>query len=273
MNSINCHCCNTPYLPVSELVDEPVDDEILQDVYACPACDHVYRDYKGDSIEYHTNWYRDVEGFKKDGDFSFMIEPQEIVDGQVTEIFHKNRLEICKSRVNYSSNFLSADVIDGWQKVLDIGSGAGTFARTLKASFPSIEIACIELDDRLVKECARLGFDSKQVGIFDLSDKEKYDTIFMWHVLEHIQDVQASIKKLKKIMHSRAIIEVPLLQAMNGQGRQRFLTSPNTGTYDGHYHYFCRSSFIKLIEACGMKIVDLREGVQSPALLAVIEND
>ena len=263
MKSINCHCCNTPYMQWSAQLQPP---NVLYDVYMCPVCNHIYRDYKGDSIEYHTNCFRDVEGFRS-------VVQDEIVNGKVTETFHKHRLEICKSRVNYLSSFLSANVINEWQEVLDIGSGAGTFARTLKTSFPSIEIKCVELDDRLVEECSRLGFDSRQVGIFDLPDEEKYDTVFMWHVLEHIQDVQASIKKIKKIIRSRAVIEVPLLKAMNGQGRQRHLTSPNIGTYDGHYHYFCRSSFVKLIETCGMKIVDLREGVQTPALLAVIEND
>ena len=243
---MNCHCCGGEYMPLQT------------DVYICSECSHVYRDYKGDSIEYHTNCYRDEEGFRGSN---------EIVDGKITEIFHKNREEMCKIRVSYSKQFLSAN-----EKILDIGAGAGTFAGTLKTNFPSLQIKCAELDDRLVEECRRLGFESTQVGILDLPSEEKFDSIFMWHVLEHIQELQSSIKKLGEIMYSRAVIEVPLLVAMNGQGRRRDLTSPNEGKYDGHYHYFCERSFRKLMENCGMKIVHLTEGVQSPALLAVIEH-
>ena len=107
----------------------------------------------------------------------------------------------------------------------------------------------------------------------ELSDDKKYDIVSMWHVLEHIQDLKSSIKKISKIATKRAIIEVPLLVALNGTGRRRDLTSPNDGNYDGHYHYFCERSFKKLIKNSGMRIVDFREGVQSPALLAVIENE
>ena len=41
------------------------------------------------------------------------------------------------------------------------------------------------------------------------------------------------------------IVEVPLLVALDGQGRRRSLTSPNVGNYDGHYHYFSQDSFRK----------------------------
>lgn len=243
---MRCHCCGAEYMTLQT------------DVYMCSECNHIYRDYKGDSIDYHTNCYRDEEGFRGS---------DEIVDGKITETFHNNRAAMCHNRVVYSNQFLGTQ-----ERILDIGAGAGTFAKTLKASFPLSEIKCAELDNRLVEECRNLGFESTQADILNLSDEDKFDSIFMWHVLEHIQDLQGSVKKLSKIMKLRAIIEVPLLVAMNGQGRRRELTPPNEGKYDGHYHYFCERSFKKLMKKCGMNIVDIREGVQSPALLAVIEH-
>lgn len=249
---MNCHCCSGEYTLLKN------------DVYMCPDCSHIYRDYKGDSIEYHTNCYRDEEGFRGS---------DEIVNGKITETFHNNRKEMCLSRVAYSAKFMKTHERVLGTSVLDIGSGAGTFAKTLKDHTPFSSIECAELDDRLVAECRNLGFNAQQSGISELPDSDKYDYIFMWHVLEHIQDLRASINKVGQIMKTRAIIEVPLLVAINGQGRRRELTSPNDGKYDGHYHYFCERSFRKLMKSCGMRVVDLREGIQSPALLAVIEHD
>jgi len=244
---MNCHCCDGEYTTLQK------------DIYICPECSHIYRDYTGDSIEYHTNCYRDEEGFRGSG---------EILNGKITEQFHENRKGMCTNRVTYSSSFMK----DG-DSVLDIGAGAGTFAKLLNEKFDLDVLECAELDDRLVAECKQLGFKTTQSGILELPDDKEFDVIFMWHVLEHIQDVKESIKKLRKIVKKRAIIEVPLLVALDGKGRRRSLTPPNEGNYDGHYHYFSERSFRKLAKSAGMRIIDLREGVQSPALLAAIEND
>jgi len=241
-----CHCCEGEYTTLQK------------DVYICTECSHIYRDYAGDSLDYHTNCYRDEEGFRGTG---------EIINGKITEQFHENRRGICSDRVAYSSNFLGVQ-----DSVLDIGSGAGTFVKLLNEKFDLHTIECAELDDRLVTECKQLGFETTQSGILEFPDDKEFDVVFMWHVLEHIQGVEESIKKLHKIMNKRAIIEVPLLVALDGKGRRRDLTPPNEGKYDGHYHYFYERSFRKLVKNAGMKIVDLREGVQSPALLAVIEH-
>ena len=244
---MNCHCCGDEYT------------SLKTDVYICPECGHIYRDYTGDSIEYHTNCYRDEEGFRGSG---------EILNGKITEQFHENRKEMCTNRVAYSNSFVKKG-----DSVLDIGAGAGTFARLLRESLSLETIECAELDDRLVAECRNLGFETTQSGILELENDKKFDVVCMWHVLEHIQDVKESIQKISKIATKFAIIEVPLLVALDGKGRRRDLTPPNDGNYDGHYHYFCERSFKKLIDDSGMRVVDLREGVQSPALLAVIEND
>jgi ubiquinone/menaquinone biosynthesis C-methylase UbiE len=189
------------------------------------------------------------------------------MNGKITEQFHENRRGICSNRVTYSSQFLEPK-----DNVLDIGAGAGTFAKLLNEQLDLETIECAELDDRLVTECKQLGFETVQSGILELPEDKEFDVVFMWHVLEHIQDVKKSIEKLGKIMKKRALIEVPLLVALDGNGRRRDLTPPNEGKYDGHYHYFCERSFRKLAKNAGMRIVDLREGVQSPALLAVIEH-
>ena len=155
---------------------------------------------------------------------------------------------------------------------LDIGAGAGTFAMWLKDTHAHLSIKCTEMDPKLVAESRNMGFDTSQVGVLSLDASERYDTVFMWHVLEHIYDVKSVVAMLEKITKKYAVIEVPMLKALNGQGRERKLTNPNLGDYDGHYHYFCEKSFRATIESSGFEILHLSEGVQSPALLTILEN-
>ena len=63
---------------------------------------------------------------------------------------------------------------------------------------------------------------------------------------------------------------MPLLQALNGQGRKRKLVDPTINVYDGHTHYFSKKSF-ELLASKYFNILKIQEGVQTPALLAIME--
>ena len=95
----------------------------------------------------------------------------------------------------------------------------------------------------------------------------------MWHVLEHILDTRKVLSVLEKITNKYSVIEVPTLVALNGVGRRRELKEPNTENYDGHYHYFGEKSFRALIKDSQFEIIELMEGVQSPALLAILRKE
>ena len=56
------------------------------------------------------------------------------------------------------------------------------------------------------------------------------------------------------------------MKALDGEGRERGLGSPNIGTYDGHLHYFSYLSLKTLVEKQGFEMVEYSEGVQTPAL-------
>ena len=239
---MKCHCCNAEY------------KQLYENTFVCPACDHVHRVYLGNEIEYHRNQYRNIE----------RRDIREIDSkGTVTPLFHEKRDHICEKRMSYIKDYLLTT-----DTYLDIGAGAGTFANKVRPYVSSVE--CTELDLSLLDECKRLGFKTYQEDFLTLSLGKTYDIVSAWHVLEHVTDIGSFLEKCSKVAKSYCIIEVPTLVSLSGEGRKRDLVDPSIGRYDGHAHYFSKKSFETLASKY-FSIIEVREGVQSPALFAIME--
>jgi len=236
-----CHCCEAEYYRVYE------------NTFECKSCGHIYRRYLGNEVEYHQNQYRNIER----RDVSEISD-----DGVVKPLFHEKRKEICERRVSLVSQYLSKV-----HSYLDIGAGAGTYIDTIRDKVGKIE--CTELDGSLIQECKRLGFRVYEESFLEIEFSSKYDVVSAWHVLEHVDDADRFLQKCSSITSEYCIIEVPLLVSISGTGRRRRLVDPHAGVYDGHAHYFTKKSF-EIMASKYFKIIELKEGVQSPALFAVL---
>ena len=227
----------------------------MSDIYECSNCAHIYRHYTGDIIEYHQMHYRNLE----------RRDPNEInLNGDVTPLYHEKRKETCINRIKHISKYLNKSDI-----CLDIGAGAGTFAYQLAPLVSDIE--CTELAPCLINEIKSLEFKVYERDFLQIEFDKKYDVVFAWHVLEHINDPEKFLLKTKKISNKYVIIEVPLFAALNGKGRQRKLKPiMYRGYFDGHAHMFCEKSFRTMAEKY-FNIIELKEGIQSPALMAIME--
>jgi SAM-dependent methyltransferase len=239
---MKCHCCNEEYTRLSE------------NVYQCGSCAHIHRVYSGDSVEYHQNQYRNIE----------RRDQKEISEsGEIQPLFHEKRKQMCEKRMSFVQYYITDK-----DRCLDVGAGAGTFANLLRDEVN--EVSCTELSPMLIRELKKLNFDVYEKDFLSMEVDKKFDVVSAWHVLEHVEDIESFMKKTYELSNRYVIIEVPLLAALNGQGRKRKLTDPKDEVYDGHTHYFSEQSFRKLTEK-DFNIVALKEGVQSPALFAVLE--
>ena len=238
-----CHCCGSNYR------------KIQTDVYACTKCDHIYRDYLGESTDYHIYNYRKLERRNK----------HEINDqlGVIEHEFHELRLPICLERLKIILPYLSNSY-----SCLDIGAGGGTFANLLRPFIKKIE--CTELDLLLLKELNRLELTTYSEDFLLTKFNKKYDVTFAWHVLEHVPSCKLFIEKMANLTNSLAVLEIPTLKSyFKSDVRQRKLTSPNSGYYDGHCHYFSAMSLKFLVENY-FDILYFDEGIQSPSILAIL---
>ena len=185
MYTLLCQCCNNK------------NKTIAKDTYKCSNCDHIYRNYLNDGIEYHTNQYR-TKGNHGTRD------NKEIVNNKLTNIFHEKRRAICTKRIEFISKILKKEY-----DLLDIGGGGGTFAMLVKEKVNNLDIT--ELNPLCINECKRLGFKKVfDIDFLEINFEKKYDLITAWHVLEHIKDVNKFVDRLKLIAKKYVIIEVPI---------------------------------------------------------------
>ena len=216
-------------------------------VYKCPNCRHIFINFTGDGIEYHKTLYRKGKNEGQRG-------TNEVKDGVFTKEFHARREPICNKRVKklheHAPDYIS---------VLDIGAGGGTFVGKLK--YRTADISVQEVSDLCVSNLKLQGYKNVYHGDFnELKFPKQYDLVTCYHVLEHIEDLQAYKSKLLEVAKKYVAIEVPV---------NRDLRNPDKN-WDGHYHYFSTDSMKKLF-GDDFEFLYLGKGVQMPALLAIMK--
>ena len=136
-------------------------------------------------------------------------------------------------------------------KILDYGCGAGDFlvyAKNKKLRVFGVEPnpAALEITRK------KLGFDSAtDLKIAELD--EQFDFITLWHVLEHIPDLENFIPQLKSKLKESGIlyIAVPNFESFDAKFYKKYWAA-----YDvpRHLWHFSPESFEKYFNSFGMKI-------------------
>jgi 2-polyprenyl-3-methyl-5-hydroxy-6-metoxy-1,4-benzoquinol methylase len=84
-------------------------------------------------------------------------------------------------------------------ELLDIGAGTGYFVNYMNNKGFEAEGIEVDNDARLVAK-ENFGIELKSAdAVYDL-EKEKYDIITMWHVLEHIHDLNGYMQKIREAL-------------------------------------------------------------------------
>lgn len=134
-------------------------------------------------------------------------------------------------------------------KLLDIGAGTGDFLLTAKND--GWETIGVEPSDR-AKNIA------KQKGISfveEISTLENHslDVITMWHVLEHVPDLENQIKELKRLLKPTGtlIVAVPNYKSFDANHYQTFWAAYDVPI---HFWHFSKKSIQLLFERVDMKL-------------------
>lgn len=141
-------------------------------------------------------------------------------------------------------------------KHLDIGSGAGAFLATMQnAGWDSLGLE----PDPDAREVAKkdFGVSAKPIEhLFELPDNS-LDAITMWHVLEHVHQLQEYMQKLKSLIKDsgRIFIAVPNYSSKDAAHYQE-----KWAAYDvpRHLYHFCPDSMRKLLEVNGLKLLNIK---------------
>lgn len=112
-------------------------------------------------------------------------------------------------------------LIQGFQpqkgKLLDIGAGTGDFLAVAKAN--GWDTTGIEPSEKA--KAIAIGKGVSFTGSLAEIEDHSFDVITMWHVLEHVPDVEAQITELKRLLKQDGTI---------------FIAVPNFKSYDAKYY-------------------------------------
>jgi 2-polyprenyl-3-methyl-5-hydroxy-6-metoxy-1,4-benzoquinol methylase len=142
------------------------------------------------------------------------------------------------------------DFSENGQNLLDIGTGTGGFLYTAaKANWKTYGVE----PNANAREIAI----SKNLDIFDTLDNlpsKKFDTITLWHVLEHIPDLEKQLSKIKQLLTDSGtlIVAVPNFRSHDAKYYGRYWAAYDTPR---HLWHFSQHSISRLFKNHGLEVI------------------
>lgn len=138
-------------------------------------------------------------------------------------------------------------------KLLDIGCGTGHFLDLAKKN--GWNVTGIEPN-----QGARTIASSKGITFLDAiknAEKNAFDVITMWHVLEHVPDLEEQIKQLKRVLKEDGtlFIAVPNFRSYDAKYYKRFWAAFDVPR---HLWHFSKKAITKLFQERTMSVVEVR---------------
>ena len=165
----------------------------------------------------------------------------EIVYHLVRKISLKQKLKLINTSTSTQKN------------LLDVGCGTGDFLRVAKQNHWSV--SGIEPN----KQARQIANNKTDNSVFEIEhllkfQAESFDVISLWHVLEHLPNLEEHIQVFKKLLkpNGTLIIAVPNYKSYDAEYYQEFWAA-----YDvpRHLWHFNKDSISKLVSKVSMEVV------------------
>jgi 2-polyprenyl-3-methyl-5-hydroxy-6-metoxy-1,4-benzoquinol methylase len=134
-------------------------------------------------------------------------------------------------------------------RILDIGAGTGDFLLTAKND--GWETVGVEPSERAKNIAIQKGISF----VNEISDLENhsFDVITMWHVLEHVPNLELQIQELKRLLKPTGtlIVAVPNFKSYDAQHYQTFWAAYDVPI---HFWHFSKKAIKSLFEKVDMKL-------------------
>jgi len=165
-------------------------------------------------------------------------------------LFEKTYQIIRKFAINRKFSFILSFFKTG--KILDIGCGTGDFLNKCKNE--NWETKGVEPSE-IARNQARKNFKLDVEKSSDLSKlKAGFDIITMWHVLEHVPNLNETIVELKRLINPKGkiIIAVPNLESYDAKYYKKYWAAYDLPI---HLYHFSKKTISTLFEKHGFSLI------------------
>jgi 2-polyprenyl-3-methyl-5-hydroxy-6-metoxy-1,4-benzoquinol methylase len=135
--------------------------------------------------------------------------------------------------------------------ILDVGCGTGEFLKVCSSNH--WKVSGVEPDFKARKKSEKLLNISIYDDVFNCEHYNTFQIITLWHVLEHLPDIHANIKHLKKILAKggRILFALPNVDSFDSKIYKEYWAA-----YDvpRHLYHFNQNTFKKLMKQHGMEV-------------------
>jgi 2-polyprenyl-3-methyl-5-hydroxy-6-metoxy-1,4-benzoquinol methylase len=195
---LQCPICGTSINePSLKCKDYSVSGEMF-DIYSCPACLFA--------MTYPSPSPSEIGKYYQTSDY---VSHSETRQGIVNKLYHLVRKENTKDKLK---------LIDRFSKVradlLDIGCGTGYFLSVCKKKGWQIEGVEVNEEARLKSESYTGQSIYHSTDELEASGK-KFDVITLWHVFEHLHNIQTSFEQLIRLLKPEGLLILALPNPMS----------------------------------------------------------
>ncbi|WP_152973309.1 class I SAM-dependent methyltransferase [Lacinutrix mariniflava] len=190
-----------------------------------PSLDNLFGYYESEDYISHTNSKRNL--FEK--------------------VYHFIRNISLKRKLKLINSFQSEE-----KKLLDIGCGTGAFLKTAQDN--GWKVSGIEPNEKARaianKSCSNSVLDTEELKNYI---NESFDVITLWHVLEHLPNLESQVATLKKLLkpNGTLVIAVPNFKSYDALHYKNFWAAFDVPR---HLWHFSKDSISKLFLKEGMKV-------------------
>lgn len=147
------------------------------------------------------------------------------------------------------------------KKVLEVGSSTGSFLKNCIKYNPKV-LKGIEISNSATKISKKRlpNVDIENVSFENFKTKKKYDSIFMFHVIEHFRDPLLATKKAYRLLNKKGVL---ILETPNWNSwEQLFFKKLWYGwQVPFHTYLFSIESLKKLVKNAGFKVLKIEQSL------------
>lgn len=167
--------------------------------------------------------------------------------GLVNKLYHLVRSRTLKKKLDLVKSYVPRGTI------LDYGCGTGMFLETCKNA--GWETFGMEPDDEARKIASKsnlnLFSDKGRINTY-ITDKQ-FDVITLWHVLEHVTDMEETLSFFKRRLTKKGILIIAVPNHVSFDARHY---KEHWAAFDvpRHLHHFEKKTIKKLVEGSGFQL-------------------